>query len=217
MTLEEPEQTPEIPSESKYVDDFKFWRIGTDFYHLLIQIQIAIINLQTWCLKWQISINISKTNYIIFYDKKKLPLPLSILVTINRISLTKVKAKRVLGIIIDKDVTFTPHILWKCKLEYNRLTLYPDLSPQLALELYKAFIRSKLEFSSTVWGFRIHNAKHLKLLKSLQRDAASLILKTMKSTPTDGLESELSILPIDLRLKEFEWHEAMKLLIKEDD
>ena len=63
MTLEEPEQTPEIPSESKYVDDFKFWRIGTDFYHLLIQIQIAIINLQTWCLKWQISINISKTLY----------------------------------------------------------------------------------------------------------------------------------------------------------
>ena len=52
MTLEEPEQTPEIPTESKYVDDLKFWRIGTDFYHMLIQIQIAIINLQTWCLKW---------------------------------------------------------------------------------------------------------------------------------------------------------------------
>ena len=40
MTLEEPEQTPEIPTKSKYADDFKFWRIGKDFYHLLIQIQI---------------------------------------------------------------------------------------------------------------------------------------------------------------------------------
>ena len=46
-TLEEPEQTPEIPTESKQADDFKVWRIATDFYHLLIQIQIAIINLQT--------------------------------------------------------------------------------------------------------------------------------------------------------------------------
>ena len=110
MTLEEPEQTPEIPSESKYVDDFKFWRIGTDFYHLLIQIQIAIINLQTWCLKWQISINISKTNYIIFYDKKNLPPRPSIPVTINGSSLTKVKAKRVLEIIIDEDLTSTPHV-----------------------------------------------------------------------------------------------------------
>ena len=39
MTLEEPEQTPEIPTESKYADDFKFWRIGTDFYHLLVHNQ----------------------------------------------------------------------------------------------------------------------------------------------------------------------------------
>ena len=39
----------------------------------------------------------------------------------------------------------------------------------------------------------------------------------MKSTPTDGLESELSILPIDLRLEELQQHEAVKLLIKEDD
>ena len=83
MTLEEPEQTPEIPTESKYADDFKFWRVGTDFYHLLLQIQSAIISLQTWCLKWQISINISKKNYI-FYDKKKLPPPPSISVTGNK-------------------------------------------------------------------------------------------------------------------------------------
>ena len=39
----------------------------------------------------------------------------------------------------------------------------------------------------------------------------------MKSTPTDGLESELSILPIDLCLEELQQHEAVKLLIKEDD
>ena len=38
MALEKPEQTPEIPTESKYADNFKFWRTGTDFYNLLIQI-----------------------------------------------------------------------------------------------------------------------------------------------------------------------------------
>ena len=171
MTLEEPEQTPEIPSESKYVDDFKFWRIGTGFYHLLIQIQIAIINLQTWCLKWQISINISKTNYIIFYGKKNFPPPPSFPVTINRSSLTKVKAKRVLEIIIDEDPTSTPHvehITQKCKRVYNRLTLYPDLSPHLALQLYKAFIRSKLKLGGSVWNFRIHNVKHLNSLNQLK-------------------------------------------------
>ena len=102
--------------------------------------------------------NISKTNDIIFCDEKKLPPPPSILVTINRSSLLKVKAKRILGIIIDEDLTFTPHIEYitqKCKIAYNRLTLYSDLSPHLALQLYKAFIRSKLQFGCTVYSFRI--------------------------------------------------------------
>ena len=60
--------------------------------------------------KITISINISKTNYIIFYDKKKLPPPSSILVSINENLLTKFKAKGVVGIIIDEDLTFTLHI-----------------------------------------------------------------------------------------------------------
>ena len=72
-----------------------------------------------------------------------------------------------------------------------------------------------------VWGYSavimIYNAQHLKLLESAQRGALSLILKTMKSTPTGGLESKRSILPIDLRLEELQQHEAMKLVIKEDD
>ena len=130
-----------MPTESKYEDDFEFWRIGTDFYHLLIQIQIAINHLQTWCLKWQISINIAKTNYIIFYDKKKLPPPPSILVTINGSSLTKVKAKRVLGIITDEDLTFTPHVehmTQKYKMAYNSLPWLVSSSCSSTLQsLYK--------------------------------------------------------------------------------
>ena len=39
----------------------------------------------------------------------------------------------------------------------------------------------------------------------------------MNLTPTGTLESELSILPIDLRLEEMQRHETVKQLIKEDD
>ena len=51
-------------------------------------------------------------------------------------------------------------------------------------------------------------------LESAQSGATSLILKTVKYTPTDWLESELSI---DLCYEELQRHEAVKLLIKEDD
>ena len=65
---------------------------------------------------------------MIFYGKKKLPQH-SIPVTIDGSSLTKVKAKRVQGIIIDEGLIFIRHIehvTQKCNIAYNRLTVYPD-------------------------------------------------------------------------------------------
>ena len=50
------------------------------------------------------NINQHLKNKLYVLLQKKLPSPPSILVTFNRSSLTKVKAKRVLGIIIDMDV-----------------------------------------------------------------------------------------------------------------
>ena len=75
MTTEEVEQLEATPQESKYADDFNFWRIVKDFDSLLIQIQIAIINLQSWCKKWQIEINPIKPKYMVFHNKKKLLTP----------------------------------------------------------------------------------------------------------------------------------------------
>ena len=81
------------PRKSKYADDVEFWRARTDFYRTLIDIQIAIISLQNWCSKWQISINILKTTYMLFYNQRKMrnvpPMPL----TINGVSLNKVSSQ----------------------------------------------------------------------------------------------------------------------------
>ena len=47
---------------------------------------------------------------MVFYNKKKKPSPPSIPVTINEIPLKQVQTKRVLGIMIDENLTFTSHI-----------------------------------------------------------------------------------------------------------
>ena len=68
-----------------------------------------------------------------------------------------------------------------------------------------------------MWGFKLYQREHLKMLESAQRGALSLILRTMRSTPTEALEAELSVLPIDLRIEELQRHEAGKLLTKEEE
>ena len=102
---------------------------------------------------------------MVFYDKEKLPPPPDIPATIDEMPLTKVKEKRVLGVIIDENLGFTSHIEQitkkkkkkkKCKTAYNRLTLHPELLPHQALQLYKAYIRTKLEYGCIIWGHTIY-------------------------------------------------------------
>ena len=113
LTLEEEKPQSQVklkPQESKYADHVEFWRTHKNYYQLLINIQLAIVNLQSWCYKWRISLNISKKNCMVFSNKKKKPSPPSIPVTINEIPLKQVQTKRVLGIMIDENLTFTSHI-----------------------------------------------------------------------------------------------------------
>ena len=129
-------------------------RVHSNIYQLLIDIQIAITNLQDWCSNWCISINSMKTSYMVFYDKKNKAPPVQIPITIDGNCLRKVSSQRVLGIIIDEEPSFTPqieNITKKSKQLYNRLTCFPDTSLNLAAQIYKSFIRSKLEYGATIW------------------------------------------------------------------
>ena len=93
---------------------------------------------------------------------------------------SKYKLKRVLGIVIDENLTFTSHIeniTIKCKQAYNRLTLFPDLNPNLAVQLYKSYIRSKLEYNCIVRRHSIYNKNHAAMLEYAQKGAPDLRIR----------------------------------------
>ena len=114
---------------------------------------------------------------MVFYKKKKKPSPPSIPVTINETPLKQVQPKRVLGIVTDENLTFTSdikNITIQWKQAYNRLTLFPDLNPNLAVQLYKSYIRSKLEYGCIVWGHSIYKKNHAAMLESAQKRSSLL-------------------------------------------
>ena len=61
------------------------------------------------------------------------------------------------------------------------------MHPDLAVQIYKSFIRSKLEYGTIILGQIIHSLKHMKLLDESQRGVMKLILGEIKSTPTEPL------------------------------
>ena len=127
---------------------------------------------------------------MVLYDKTKLPPPPDIQVTIDETPLIRITEKLILEIVIDKQLSFTPHVeltTKKCRSAYNRLTLYPDLAPNVDLQLYKAYIRSRLEYGCIIWSYKIDQKNHMKKLESAQRGTLSLILRTMNSPPANAI------------------------------
>ena len=100
--------------------------------------------------------------------------------------------------IINENLSFTSRIeqiTKKSKTAYNRLTLHPELLPHQALQLNKAYIRTKLEYGSIIWGHSIYQKNHIKQFADAQTGTLSLIRRTMKSTPLEAIESEMEIIP----------------------
>ena len=120
----------------------------------------------------------------------KLPPPPDIQVTIDETPLIRITEKLIIEIVTDKQLSFTPHVeltTKKWRSAYNRLTLYPDLAPNVDLQLYKAYIRSRLEYGCIIWSYKIHQKNHMKKLESAQRGTLSLILRTMNSPPANAI------------------------------
>ena len=88
------------------------------------------------------------------------------------------------------------------------------LSPANYVTTSKSFISSHLEYCCATGSHRTYHNSNLKLLENTQRVALSLILRSLKSTPTVTLEVKPGILPIDIRLQELNRMECLKLLGK---
>lgn len=86
----------------------------------------------------------------------------------------------------------------------------------LAIQIFKSFIRTKLKYGSIIWGGTIHNIKYLRLPEVAQEGALMLILKAMKFTPFETMEADLCIAPIDLRRQELQRNEDIKFFQKND-
>ena len=135
-------------------------------------------------------------------------------------TIKQVTAKRMLGVILDEKLTFKDHIKHICmqaRKSYSQLAAFPNLPLSTLKTLYKSFIRSKLEYCCSVWGPKLHLHNNLQNIKSVQRGALSLILRPFKSTTTIAHESELNIPPIDIRLKQLQAMECIKILRKRDN
>ena len=196
----------------QFADDFVIYHSSPDITHTIDVLSSALFLLINYLNNNNLRISASKSALCIF-SRKRSSLP--ILVNLSGYEFEVKSIIKYLGIILDFKLRWSPHInylIGKCSPFLNLLRVLSNSKwgghPQSLLTIYKALIRSRLEYGNYLFG----NASYtkLQLLDRIQYSALRICLGYLRSSPTNAILIEANDPPLSLR-REFM---AAKFFIK---
>ena len=108
-----------------------------------------------WLTCNKLSLNVSKTNFMIFRSRKSIPLP-KVDIKINEISILEVIKIKFLGVILDNKLTSKQHITHISNIASKSIrilqTAKKSLNHSTLNTLYYSFIYPYLSYCIIIWG-----------------------------------------------------------------
>ena len=174
-------------STTLYADDTNFSLNHDNYVDMIPIINTELVKIHNWTIANRLTINHTKTELLLF-SNRIIP-PCNEQVTLNESPIDWVDQARFLGVYIDNNINFKPHISYvMSKISKNSGILYRirDNLPLCArIRFYNSFILPYLEFNILHWGGT--NSSHLfKLIncqKRTMRTIASLDDRLTHTTP----------------------------------
>ncbi len=153
--------------------------------------------LHNWLVSNKLTINTSKTNYILFTPKNKV-IAFTPFICVQDNEISQVTSIKFLGIIIDNKLSWNLHITYLAnKLAKNMSILYKlkgSFPQSTMLNMYYSFIYSLLTYGISIWGNS--SKSNLNKLITLQKQAVRIICDTAYRAHTDSLFKTLKILKL---------------------
>jgi len=176
----------------------------------------------TYVVDWfrinKLSLNINKTNFILFRSHRKLIPEISIQLLIDGNIIPQVSTTKFLGIHIDQHLNWSEHIkIISMKIAkntgiLNRLASY--VPQQVLLNLYYSLIYPYLAYGNIVWASNYMHRLHK--INILQKRAVRIIARVLPSTHTSQFFSRFKILRLNqintIQISEFMYRHKHKLL-----
>ncbi len=149
---------------------------------------------QQWLNLNKLSLNVKKTKFMNFYNKKDI-IKSNLKLKINNIDIEKVKKICFLGLTINDTLTWNDHIndmANKISKTIGVMSRMKNFLPTKALKLiYSSLILSRLHYCNLVWGYKPGR------LIPLQKKAVRIMSKTKFNAHTFPLMKELNLLSVD--------------------
>ena len=191
----------------KFADDLISALLGTDLSTIRDLVQTCLNEINEWFTQKGLRISASKSFCMIVGKSRSEPLPKPI--TLNGVEVPYVSQFKYLGVIIDANLTWRPHVMSrvaktkKDMMVAKRLVSTTwGLSPEKVIWIYKAIVRPSLDYSCHVWtpsgNFPAWMSREL---DKVQRLALVCAVSPIKSTPTRALERLCNLVPLEHHLK----------------
>ena len=179
-----------------FADDTTILFEGHNIDSIVTSLNYELVKLIIWLNANKLSINVSKTHYMVFHRARRKVDHKDII--LNNYILQQVHFTKILGIIIDDKLKLANHISYiKNKIAKAMgilLKARKVLKIKVLLQLYNSFVFPYLIYCSEVWG----NASdiHLQPLIILQKKIIRIISFSRYNAPTKLLFQQYNILPL---------------------
>jgi hypothetical protein len=181
-----------------FADDTSICYASSDPIVLATVLNEALLNISTWMKANKLSVNIDKTNYIIFQPTQKKS-TYEILLLLDDRLITQKKQIKFLGVLLDENLSWKPHINYVCKKVSKSIgVIYRarfNLSKSTKLSLYYTLIYPYLIYCNTIWSSTY--VSNLKRLQILQKRIVRLLTSSSFLAHTAPLFKKLKILDIN--------------------
>ena len=154
------------------------------------RINLELDKICTWLDSNKLSLNVTKTKYMIFHQPQKKFRPLKLKMDTDQIEC--VDSFNFLGIVIDKHLTWKSHvekiasIISRSLGTLNRLKRILPLEPKI--QIYNSIILSHVNYGILVWGFNCSK------INKLQKKAVRILSCSKYNAHTDPLLKKLRLL-----------------------
>ena len=181
-----------------FADDTGVFVSSTDFDELVKNAKVNLSALLLWCQCNKLTMNSSKTCFVIFYAKNKNKHNEFKELEVPNITIHRVHSTKYLGVILDDKLNWQEHVKSVCKSLLKYFGIFSHIksiaSRAVARQLYFSFVYSRISYGIEVYGNCAVN--HLSKLQTIQNKLLKLMLKMDFRTPTDTLHKNLHILKV---------------------
>eukprot|EP00732_Lithocolla_globosa_P001060 Lithocolla_globosa_v1_NODE_468_length_3964_cov_97.214377.p1 type:complete len:993 gc:universal NODE_468_length_3964_cov_97.214377:917-3895(+) len=193
-----------------YADDTTLMAFGKDLENLEETVNEDLKHVAKWFQRNKLTLNIKKTNYIVFSHETRHSVNQLIHIKINGQQIKRTDNIRHLGVIFHQHLRWQPHInhilkkIVKFLIVFSYMRKYVDTDKLMMM--YNSFIYPHLTYCVTIWGIEKQNMGVLDHLLRFQKKLARIILYApIKFGP------KVHAAPLLHKLKMLDIHEICKL------